>query len=75
MGLGSAGVAAGRDIAVLVECDTGGARNGVQTPEAAAKLAQAIDRTKGVDLWRAHDLCGARHPQDRRKPFSARRAI
>jgi D-serine deaminase-like pyridoxal phosphate-dependent protein len=47
-GLGQAGVAAGRDISVLVECDTGGARNGVQTPEAAVDLAKAIDRTKGV---------------------------
>src|SRR5262245_25490702 len=47
-GLGTAGLAAGRDIAVLVECDTGGGRNGVQTPRAAAELARAIDRTKGV---------------------------
>jgi D-serine deaminase-like pyridoxal phosphate-dependent protein len=47
-GLGRAGVAAGRDIAVLVECDTGGARNGVQSPKAAADLAKVIDRTKGV---------------------------
>jgi D-serine deaminase-like pyridoxal phosphate-dependent protein len=47
-GLGTAGIAAGRDIVVLVECDTGGARNGVQTPEAAAHLAKVIDRTKGV---------------------------
>jgi D-serine deaminase-like pyridoxal phosphate-dependent protein len=47
-GLGRAGIAAGRDIAVLVECDTGGARNGVQSPKAAADLAKVIDRTKGV---------------------------
>jgi D-serine deaminase-like pyridoxal phosphate-dependent protein len=47
-GLGRAGVAAGRDIAVLVECDTGGARNGVQSARAAADLAKVIDRTKGV---------------------------
>ncbi|QIG47683.1 D-TA family PLP-dependent enzyme [Nordella sp. HKS 07] len=47
-GLGRAGVAAGRDIAVLVECDTGAKRNGVQSPEAAAALAKVIDRTKGV---------------------------
>ena len=38
-GLGTAGTAAGRDIAVLVECDTGAGRNGVQTPEAAVALA------------------------------------
>lgn len=47
-GLGRAGEAAGRDISVLVECDTGAKRNGVQTPEAAAELARVIDRTTGV---------------------------
>lgn len=47
-GLGTAGEAAGRDISVLVECDTGARRNGVQTPEAAAELARVIDRTRGV---------------------------
>jgi D-serine deaminase-like pyridoxal phosphate-dependent protein len=47
-GLGYAGRQAGRDIAVLVECDTGAHRNGVQSPEAAAGLARAIDRTKGL---------------------------
>lgn len=47
-GLGAAGVAAGRDIAVLVECDTGSKRNGVQTPAEAARLASVIDRTPGV---------------------------
>jgi D-serine deaminase-like pyridoxal phosphate-dependent protein len=47
-GLGRAGVAAGRDISVLVECDTGSKRNGVQSPAAAARLAQVIDQTKGV---------------------------
>jgi D-serine deaminase-like pyridoxal phosphate-dependent protein len=47
-GLGRAGTAAGRDIVVLVECDTGSKRNGVQSPQAAADLAKAIERTKGV---------------------------
>lgn len=47
-GLGQAGLAAGRDIAVLVECDTGAARNGVLSPEAALQLAQLIDATPGV---------------------------
>ena len=47
-GLGEAGRAAGRDIPVLVECDTGAGRNGVQTPEAAVALARLIDRTPGV---------------------------
>ncbi len=44
----SASQAAGRDISVLVECDTGARRTGVQSPEAALQLAQAIDRTPGV---------------------------
>ncbi len=39
---------AGRDIEVLVECDTGAARNGVQSPQAAIALAQAIDRAPGL---------------------------
>ena len=47
-GLGRAGAAAGRDLSVLVECDTGGQRNGVQSPEAAAALAKVIDRTNGI---------------------------
>jgi len=47
-GLGQAGRAAGRDIAVLVECDTGAARNGVASPQAALHLAQVIDATPGL---------------------------
>lgn len=47
-GLGEAGVIAGRDIAVLVECDTGAGRNGAQTPEAAAELAKEIEATPGI---------------------------
>ncbi len=38
----------GRDIEVLVECDTGAKRNGAQSPEAAAALAKKIDATKGL---------------------------
>lgn len=48
LGLGEAGIAAGREISVLVECDTGAGRNGVQTPEAAATLARRIDAAPGV---------------------------
>jgi D-serine deaminase-like pyridoxal phosphate-dependent protein len=44
-GLSHAASLAGRDIEVLVECDTGAARNGVQSPQAALALAQAIDST------------------------------
>jgi D-serine deaminase-like pyridoxal phosphate-dependent protein len=47
-GIGGAGRHAGRAITVLVECDTGGKRNGVQSPEAAAALAKIIDGTAGA---------------------------
>jgi len=33
---------------VLVECDTGAGRNGVQTPDAALELSQQIDRCAGL---------------------------
>ncbi len=48
VGLGQAGLAAGREIAVLVECDTGAARNGVASPAAALELARLVDATPGV---------------------------
>lgn len=47
-GLSQAGQSAGRDIAVLVECDTGAGRNGVQSPEAAVDLAKFIASSKGL---------------------------
>jgi D-serine deaminase-like pyridoxal phosphate-dependent protein len=47
-GLAAAGQAAGRAISVLVECDTGAGRNGVQSPGAALDLAQAVDTTSGL---------------------------
>lgn len=47
-GLAHAAELAGRPLTVLVECDTGAARNGVQTPAAAADLARAIDATRGL---------------------------
>jgi D-serine deaminase-like pyridoxal phosphate-dependent protein len=47
-GLSAAGFAAGRKISVLVECDTGAGRNGVQSPAAAVALAQRIDVTPGL---------------------------
>ncbi len=49
-GLAYAAKAAGRDIDVLVECDTGAGRNGVQSPGAAVALAQLIDQTPGLAL-------------------------
>lgn len=47
-GLSSAATKAERDITVLVECDTGAGRNGVQSPAAALKLAQQIDQETGL---------------------------
>ena len=47
-GLSHAASLAGRDITVLVECDTGAGRNGVQAPEAAAQLARAVDAAPGL---------------------------
>lgn len=47
-GLAHAGRLAERDIVVLVECDTGGKRNGAQSPETALALAQLIDKSKGL---------------------------
>lgn len=39
-GLSDAGVRHGRDVPILIECDTGFGRNGVQSPEAARSLAR-----------------------------------
>jgi D-serine deaminase-like pyridoxal phosphate-dependent protein len=39
-GLSEAGRRHGRDVPVLIECDTGFGRNGVQTPQAARGMAQ-----------------------------------
>ncbi|GAB4427839.1 MAG: D-TA family PLP-dependent enzyme [Chloroflexi bacterium OHK40] len=47
-GLSGAMAAAGLELEVLVECDTGMGRCGVQTPEAAAALAARIARSPGL---------------------------
>ena len=39
-GLSEAGLRHGRDVRMLIECDTGFGRNGVQSPEAALELAR-----------------------------------
>jgi len=44
----AAAFAGGPPLRVLVECDSGGGRCGVQTPDEAVKLAEAIDLTDGV---------------------------
>jgi D-serine deaminase-like pyridoxal phosphate-dependent protein len=47
-GLAAALAAAGLELPVLVECDTGGGRCGVQTPAEAAELALLIARSPGL---------------------------
>ncbi len=47
-GLSSAAQRAGLTLPVLVECDTGGKRCGVQSPHEAADLARAIARSPGL---------------------------
>ena len=47
-GLAHAAQRAGRALEVLVECDTGMGRNGVQTPAAAIELAKRIDAALGL---------------------------
>jgi D-serine deaminase-like pyridoxal phosphate-dependent protein len=47
-GLAGAAADAGRELAVLVDCDTGLGRTGVSSPEAAAELAASIARTPGL---------------------------
>ncbi|PVB63794.1 alanine racemase [Labrenzia sp. 011] len=44
----AAGFQADRPLKVLVECDTGGGRNGVQTPADALHLANSIDACAGL---------------------------
>ena len=48
--LGAAATAAGSEIGVLIEVDTGMDRAGVDTPEDAAALAQVVDRIAGLRL-------------------------
>lgn len=47
-GLSSAARSRGRILPVLVECDCGFGRNGVQTPRAALDLARLVDRLPGL---------------------------
>jgi D-serine deaminase-like pyridoxal phosphate-dependent protein len=49
-GLSGSAVAAELDLPLLVECDTGYARTGVQTPTAAAELAALVERLPGVSF-------------------------
>ncbi len=47
-GLSAGAKARGRELAVLVECDGGFGRNGVQTPAAALELARQAERLPGL---------------------------
>jgi D-serine deaminase-like pyridoxal phosphate-dependent protein len=49
-GLSEAAGRHGLDVRFLVECDTGFGRNGVQTPEAALDLAQAVMKLPRMDF-------------------------
>src|SRR4029079_14605986 len=49
-GLDAAMREAGLRLPVLIECDTGGERCGVQTPEEAVELARRVAALKGVRL-------------------------
>jgi len=49
-GLSEAGARHGRDVRFVIECDTGGARNGVQTPQAALDLAQTVMKLPHMDF-------------------------
>ncbi len=47
-GIADAAAQAGLEVPVLIECDTGGQRAGVQTPEEALELARSLSRLRGV---------------------------
>jgi len=47
-GLASAAAGAGRELGVLVDCDTGLGRTGVTSPEAAAELGRQVAATGGL---------------------------
>ncbi len=47
-GISVAAQAGGVSVPVLIECDTGGARAGVQTPQEAVELARTLARLPGV---------------------------
>ena len=58
-GLSPALARAGIEVGFLVECDTGFRRTGVQTPEAAADLAELVALAARPALRRADDLSDA----------------
>jgi D-serine deaminase-like pyridoxal phosphate-dependent protein len=64
-GLSLAGQMAGRDLSVLVECDTGAGRNGAPSPEAAAGLAVLIQSLKGLTYGGLMTYPGTRSDADK----------
>jgi D-serine deaminase-like pyridoxal phosphate-dependent protein len=50
-GLPQAAAASGRPLSVVVECDTGRKRAGVETPAEAVELARQIAAAKGLPAW------------------------
>ena len=78
-GISEAARSRGRDVPVLIECDSGFGRNGVQSPEAALDLARlagtaARPGVRGAAGLSEHGAAheGILHPRDRR--CSRRRA-
>ena len=67
-GLPQAAAASGRPLSVVVECDTGRKRAGVETPAEAIALARQIAAVEGTDLRRLHAL-------SRPKPAGPRRNV
>ena len=55
-GLPQAAAASGRPLSVVVECDTGRKRAGVETPAEAIALAREIAASKGLQFRRLHAL-------------------
>ena len=73
-GLSEAGVRHGRDVPILIECDTGFGRNGVQSPEAARELgryAMNMPRIRFEGLMTYPNKA----PGDRRVPVAHDRAL
>ena len=72
-GLPQAAAVSGRPLSVVVECDTGRKRAGVETPAEAIALAREIAASKGLLFARLHALPDRDRAGPRRNDFSMRR--
>ena len=73
-GLPEAAAIAGRDLDVVVECDTGRKRAGVETVAEAVALARDIASRPGLSLRRLHAVsAGGRHGRDAGLPRQGHR--